>query len=134
VATRPPGATLLVVEDEAGIRSLIVKAMERQGYGVLQAGSPAEALLICEDLAAAPSAVISDLMVPGMSGRELTERLRTKWPELPVLFISGFTPDRELAERIASGSLPERTRFLQKPFTSAQLGEEVKALLDLQSR
>lgn len=125
-------ARLLLVEDEAGIRSLVAKALERQGFEVLQAATPTDALRICEELRAAPDALISDLMVPGMSGGDLASKLRTQWPGLRVLFISGYTADQELSSRIASGSLPERTRFLAKPFTTVQLGAELRSLLDTQ--
>ncbi len=131
-APKQAAARLLLVEDEAGIRSLVAKALERQGYEVMQAAAPADALRICEELMFAPDAVVTDLMVPGMSGGELAERLRAQWPELKVLFISGYTADRNLSEQIASGTLPERTRFLAKPFTTAQLGAEIKSLLDIQ--
>lgn len=122
-------ATLLLVEDEAGIRGLVAKSLERHGYEVLQAGTPAEALALCAERAAAPDALITDLMVPEMSGGELARRLRSQWPQLRVLFISGYTNDAELAEQISSGTLPEHTRFLAKPFTTAQLAGEIKGLL-----
>jgi hypothetical protein len=124
-------ATLLLVEDEAGIRGLVAKALERQGYEVLQAATPADALAVCSDLAAPPDALITDLMVPGMSGGELAARLREQWPGMRVLFISGYTSDTALAEKIGSGTLPENTRFLAKPFTTAQLAAEIKDLLGI---
>jgi CheY-like chemotaxis protein/signal transduction histidine kinase len=124
-------ATVLVVEDEAGIRGLVSRALERQGYRVVEAGAPAEALAKCADLAQAPDLLITDLMVPGMSGGELARRVREEWPETRVLYISGYTSDAELAGQIAEGTLPERTRFLAKPFTTAQLLSEVRALLEI---
>lgn len=124
-------ATLLLVEDEAGIRGLVAKSLERQGYEVLQAGSPGGALALCAELAAPPDALITDLMVPGMSGGELARKMREQWPRMRVLFISGYTSDAEMNERIGSGTLPEHTRFLAKPFTTAQLAAEIKALLDI---
>lgn len=124
-------ATLVLVEDEAGIRGLVAKALERQGYEVLQAATPADALALCSDLAAPPDALITDLMVPGMSGGELAAKVREQWPRMRVLFISGYTSDAALAEKIGSGTLPENTRFLAKPFTTAQLAAEVKDLLGI---
>lgn len=124
-------ATLLLVEDEAGIRGLVAKSLERQGYEVLQAGEPAEALALCAEMAAPPDALITDLMVPGMSGGELAQKVREQWPQMRVLFISGYTNDAELAERIGSGTLPAHTRFLAKPFTTAQLAAEIKDLLGI---
>lgn len=125
-------ARLLLVEDEAGIRGLVAKSLERQGYEVRQASTPAEALALCAQMDEAPDALITDLMVPGMSGGELAEKLREQWPGLRVLFISGYTSDAELARRIGSGTLGENTRFLAKPFTTAQLGAEIKGLLGIQ--
>lgn len=130
-ATESP-RTVLVVEDEAGIRSLIVKALERQGYRVIHASSATEAQAACEN-AEAPvetlDLLVTDLTMPGQSGRELAEAVRGKWPGTPVLFISGFTEDSELAAQIGARKLPERTRFLAKPFHVAQLIGEVKTLL-----
>ncbi|MBI5280774.1 MAG: response regulator [Candidatus Solibacter usitatus] len=135
-AVAPPepefAATVLLVEDEPGIRSLIVKALERSRYRVVECGSPAEALAALSAMqssGARPDVLVTDLMVPGMTGRELSERVRATLPSIPVLFISGYTSDDELAARIASGDLPPASRFLPKPFTVAQLLEQVKALL-----
>jgi len=122
-------ATILLVEDEPGIRSWIARNLERQKYRVLEAAAPAEALRIQGELAQPADLLITDLMVPGMNGRELAEALRADWPQCRVLFISGYTSDPELTTRIASGTLAEGTRFLAKPFNVANLLAEVKALL-----
>ncbi|MGC4054272.1 MAG: response regulator [Paludibaculum sp.] len=121
--------TVLVVEDEPGIRSLVVKALERQGYHVIQASTAEEAFHACEAVEANIDLLITDLTMPGQTGRQLAEYVRTKWPDTRVLFISGFTDDEQLAAQIGAGKLPERTRFLAKPFQVAQLIVEVKALL-----
>ncbi len=121
--------TILLVEDEPGIRALIAKALERENYSVVQSGAPAEALAMSAGLPAPPALLVTDLMVPGMSGREFAERIRARWPATKVLFISGYTSDAELAAQIGSGTLPEGTRFLAKPFTVSQLLAEVKGLL-----
>lgn len=123
-------APLLLVEDEPGIRSLIARALEREGYAVVQAGSAQEALEAWRDRAEPPAVLVTDLTMPGISGRELAERLRIQWPGLRVLFISGYAEDQPLAARSAAGVLEERTRFLHKPFTMARLVGEVRALAE----
>ncbi|MGJ5814100.1 response regulator [Paludibaculum fermentans] len=120
---------VLVVEDESGIRSLICKALDRQGYHVIQAAGADEAFKACEEDDASIDVLVTDLTMPGQTGRELAERVRAKWPGTRVLFISGFTDDTELAAQIGARKLPEQTRFLAKPFHVAQLISEVKALL-----
>ncbi|MBN9661575.1 MAG: response regulator [Acidobacteria bacterium] len=122
-------ATILVVEDEAGIRSLIVKALDRQGFRVVQASSAEEAFTACEEPGAGFDLLITDLTMPGQTGRQLAEYVRTKWPNARVLFISGFTEDAQLAAQIGARKLPEQTRFLAKPFHVTQLIAQVKELL-----
>ncbi|WP_321473944.1 response regulator [uncultured Paludibaculum sp.] len=121
--------TVLVVEDEPGIRSLIVKALERHGYRVIHAPAAAGALTVFDTLDMPLDLLVTDLTMPGQSGRELAESVRAKWPDAGVLFISGFTEDAELVAQIGARKLPEKTRFLAKPFHVAQLITEVKALL-----
>lgn len=122
--------TLLLVDDEPGIRSLVARALERAGFRVVQAGSAQEALEAWEPHRGAPRVLITDLTLPGVSGRELADRLRMRFPDLRVLFISGYTEDRTLAGAAASGALGRATRFLHKPFTTARLVEEVRALAE----
>lgn len=124
---RPP--SILVVEDEPGIRSLIVKALDRQGYDVVHASTAEEAFTACEEAHDGIDLLITDLTMPGQTGRQLAEYVRTKWPDTRVLFISGFTDDTQLAAQIGAGKLPELTRFLAKPFHVAELIAEVKDLL-----
>jgi PAS domain S-box-containing protein len=125
-AARP--SLVLLVEQDAGIRSLVARALERAGFRVVQAGSAQEALEAWEAHGAAPRVLITDLTLPGVSGRELADRLRMRFPDLRVLFISGYTEDQALAAVAASGSLAPSTRLLHKPFTTARLVEEVRAL------
>jgi hypothetical protein len=124
-----PAATVLLVEDEPGIRSLVHKALTRQGYAVVEAGSPQEALDLCQSREEPVDLVVTDLTVPGMTGRMLAEEVRRKWPETRVVFISGYTGDSELAAMIDAGTLPAGTAFLSKPFSVGALVDQVKALL-----
>ncbi len=121
-------AGLLLVEDEPGIRGLLARALAREGFDVVMAGSAEEALEAWKERDTSPAALITDLTLPGASGRELAERLRMRWPEMPVLFITGYTEDQALATAAAGAGLDEKTRFLHKPFTTARLVEEVTDL------
>ncbi|MEJ5369178.1 MAG: response regulator [Bryobacteraceae bacterium] len=117
-------AAVLLVDDEPGIRALIRRALEREGVAVMEAGSAQEALELCERRESPPAALVTDLTMPGISGRELAGRLRMRWPEMRVLFITGYAEQQELATE------DEKTRLLHKPFTTARLVEEVRRLLE----
>ncbi len=127
--TAASGRTILVVEDEPGIRHLIVKSLARHGYSVIQAATPVEALQLTAGASAGPDLLISDLTIPGMDGRTFAARLRERWPALPVLYVSGFTGDPELGAQLSRGALPPNTRFLAKPFSTGDLLDAVNALL-----
>lgn len=116
-------SAVLLVDDEPGIRALVRRALEREGIAILEAGSAHEALEACERRGSPPAALVTDLTMPGISGRELAARLRMRWPELRVLFITGYAEQQELAAE------DERTRLLHKPFTTARLVEEVRRLV-----
>ncbi len=124
----PPQNTILLVDDEPGIRSLIARALEREGYAVVQAGSAQEALEAWQDRTSAPAALVTDLTMPGISGKELADRLRLRWPDLPVLFISGYTEDAGVLRPADDSQQESRTEFLQKPFTTARLLEQLRRL------
>jgi CheY-like chemotaxis protein len=116
-------SAVLLVDDEPGIRALVRRALEREGIAILEAGSAHEALEACERRGSPPAALVTDLTMPGISGRELAGRLRMRWPELRVLFITGYAEEQELAVEDA------RTRLLHKPFTMARLVAEVRRLV-----
>ncbi len=114
---------ILVVEDEDGVRLLVSMVLREAGYDVSDAPGPEEALL----LASEPfDLLITDLLMPGMSGRELAERIRADRPSTPVLYISGYTGD-VMMDR---GLLTAGDRFLTKPFAMHELHEQVRAILD----
>jgi nitrogen-specific signal transduction histidine kinase/CheY-like chemotaxis protein len=109
-----PGATVLLVEDEAPVRTTTRRVLERSGYVVLEARHGADALLLWARHGTAVDAVVTDLRMPEMGGRELVARLREVRPTLPVVFLSGYT------ER--AGALDdEREVFVDKPFASEAL-------------
>lgn len=120
-----PLSTILVVEDEAGIRALVRKILRRQGYEVLEAANGQDALALCREHGQRVELLITDVLMPQMGGRELVERLQTQGHDMKVLYVSGYTDDTT----VYSGDLPPGTAFLQKPFTLGSLLDKVKEVL-----
>jgi signal transduction histidine kinase/CheY-like chemotaxis protein len=113
-------ATVLVVEDQADVRRLLVRILETGGYRVVTAGDGAEALETARGLAAPPDVVLTDVVTPGMSGSALVTELREFWrdeTELRVLYMSGYT-DGALADQ---GMLADGAQLIQKPFAREDL-------------
>jgi PAS domain S-box-containing protein len=129
-ATPAPLATILVVEDEPGIRALVRKILRRQGYEVLEAANGQDALVLCREHGQRVDLLITDLLMPQMGGRELVERLQTQGHEMKVLYVSGYTDDATIYSR----DLPPGTAFLQKPFTLGSLLDKVKEVLATEPR
>jgi PAS domain S-box-containing protein len=125
-APEPTRETILVVEDEPGIRALVRKILRRERYNVLEAGSGEEAIGLAQAEGGGVNLLLTDVMLPGMSGRELAERLRESIPELDVLYVSGFTDD----DAVRMGAFPPGSKFLQKPFTLGALVSKVREALD----
>ena len=122
----PVRETILVVEDEPGIRALVRKILRREQYNVLEAGSGEEALKVAAAHVNGISLLVTDVMLPGMSGRDLAEGMREAAPELKVLYVSGYTDD----EAVRVGAFPPGSKFLQKPFTLGALVGKVREALD----
>ncbi len=112
---------VLVVDDEDGVRALVSRLLGRQGYVVLEARGPGEALLLAERHAGTIDLLLTDVMMPTMNGKELAERLVALRPGLHVLLMSGFTGD------VLAAHLGEPAAFLQKPFTEEALALRVRA-------
>jgi two-component system, cell cycle sensor histidine kinase and response regulator CckA len=108
------------------MRELVRDMLVRLGYRVLAAESPAEALKLAAAEDNRISLLLSDVIMPGMNGRELSELLREMMPGLPSLFMSGYTAD-VIAHQ---GILEEGFRFLQKPFTITDLSKSIRRALD----
>jgi PAS domain S-box-containing protein len=122
---RAGSETVLLVEDEPEVRRLVDKLLRMQGYAVVSAGSPAEAIAAAR--AAGPIAIlITDVIMPGMNGRELATVLGAERPGMRVLYMSGYT-DAAIAQH---GILPAGTAFLSKPFTPDALARKVREVLD----
>jgi two-component system cell cycle sensor histidine kinase/response regulator CckA len=118
--------TVLVVEDDARVRAVTVRALTEKGYTVLPAGNGEEALALARNCALDIDLVVADVVMPGMSGREVVDELRRGLPGLRALFVSGYTQDA-IARR---GVLDSGVEFLPKPFTPATLVARVRAVLD----
>ncbi len=121
----PQRGTVLVVDDESGIRELIVKILRRERYFVLEAGSATEALAVASGHDGPIHLLLTDVMLPDRNGRELAKQLREALPEVKVMYISGYTDD----ESVRAGVFPPGARFLQKPFTLSALIGTVKEAL-----
>ena len=117
---------ILLVEDEAIVRDLARRVLADLGYDVAAAGSGAEAIACVEGASAPFDLLLTDVIMPAMSGRELHEHLRRERPDLRVVYMSGYT-DNIIAPH---GVLDPGTNFLQKPFTLAALAEIVREVLD----
>ncbi len=120
------GEKVLVVEDEEAVRRVMVHLLREAGYEVLEAGGPEEALRICQERDQPVDLLLTDVIMPEMSGKDLADRLQEQWPELAVLFVSGYT-DNVIVHH---GVLEPGTRFLGKPFTIQALLRAVREALD----
>jgi PAS domain S-box-containing protein len=118
--------TILLVEDEEDVRALAREVLERQGYTVLEAGDGVQALGVAETEGDHIDMVLTDVVMPRMSGRELVDRVRATRPATRVLYMSGYTEDAILRH----GVHDESTLLLSKPFPPAELIRKVREVLD----
>jgi two-component system, cell cycle sensor histidine kinase and response regulator CckA len=125
---KPPqgNETVLIVEDESAILKLGSTILQRQGYTVLTAATPVEAMQVVSDHTDEIQLLITDVVMPEMNGKDLVERLRTRKPDLKCLYMSGYTADT-IAHH---GVLDEGVRFLQKPFSVLELATQVRRAID----
>ena len=121
--------TILVAEDDDGVRSIILRTLENAGYTVLPARTGDEAIELCERNRSPIHLAISDMVMPTMSGRQLVQILASLCPQMKFLFISGYADDT-LSD---DGPLSPDKPFLQKPFTTAALAQKVRQILDQSS-
>ncbi|WP_261558868.1 response regulator [Frankia tisae] len=122
---RGDGETILVVEDNEAVRDITTRILARSGYQVHEAGSPAEALERFGDTGTRIDALLTDVVMPGMSGYQLVERFRRRHPALPAMLVSGYAAGGAPGAATAPADLPH----LQKPFTAGALLSKVHELL-----
>lgn len=127
--TRATGGneTILLVEDDEAVRRLARRAFRELGYTLLEAGSGDDALRISEEYEKQIHLLVTDMVMPRMSGREVAERLSASRPEMKVLYMSGYAD-----VIIRRGGLPAGAQLLQKPFTMDVLGRAVRGMLDVE--
>jgi PAS domain S-box-containing protein len=118
--------TILVVEDNDEVRKLAVRVLEKQGYNVLEASTGEEALLLCKSWKEPIHLLLIDVVMPGMSGWELVEKLRYVRGDFKALFMSGYT-DNTIAHH---GVLEKGVNYIQKPFTVEGLARKVRGILN----
>jgi CheY-like chemotaxis protein len=119
--------TILVVEDEPGVRNLMKRVLESSGYTVRTAANGGEALLTCERIGDSIHLMITDIVMPEMSGRVLSERLAKICPAMKILYMSGYTEDAI----IHHGVLAHGINFISKPFSLTDLTAKVREVLDM---
>lgn len=118
------GARVLVVDDAGTVRRMVCAMLAQSGYAVLEAANGNEALKILNDSSETVHLVLTDVVMPEMTGAELAQQLAQSRPELPVIFMSGYNDD-PIVRRMEQ----EGTSFLAKPFTTAVLVEKVRRVL-----
>jgi len=117
--------TLLVVEDEAPVRRLLLQVLRQNGYKLIDAPNASEAMAVAQRHAGPIHLMVTDVVMPGMSGRELAQKLAPLRPDMKVLFMSGYTEDAI----VHHGELDPGTAFIAKPFTPDSLARKVREVL-----
>jgi PAS domain S-box-containing protein len=118
--------TVLLVEDEEAVRALAARALANAGHAVLEASGGDQALAILAERGDDIELLLTDVVMPGLSGRDLADQVRAAYPGMPVLFMSGYSPD----DVVRRGLLYQGAAFLQKPFTPDRLASKVREVLD----
>jgi two-component system, cell cycle sensor histidine kinase and response regulator CckA len=129
-AEKEPSSTVLLVDDEDGVRRLMHNFLEGEGYRLLEARDAHEAQDIAERYADPIHILVSDIVMPGMTGTELARKLVPQRPEMKVLFVSGYPHDAVVHQPLANRRMP----VLQKPFGRAEFLRQVETLLSSENR
>jgi CheY-like chemotaxis protein len=122
--------TIFLVEDQPQVRELARMALSEKGYTVLVTSNPDDAEMACARHGAEIHLLLTDLIMPGISGRELAKRLTARHPKMRVLYMSGYTFSIVAQTAAQNGLLEDGVAFLQKPFTPSALSEKVREVLD----
>ena len=117
---------VLVVEDEGAVRNIMARTLRECGYMVLEAAHGLQALEILARHGVSVTLIIADVVMPQISERELAERVLERWPDVPILFTSGYTG----LYVVQRGLLDEGQEFTQKPFAPDTLAQKVREMLD----
>ncbi len=120
--------TILLVEDEAAVRSLLRRFLDAQGYRVVETSDGETALQEAEERNGQIDLLLTDLVMPTMGGFELARRMESRWPDLKILFMSGYSEDA--VGMMDNEPMMNATNFLQKPFSTDLLARRVRAILD----
>jgi signal transduction histidine kinase len=120
--------TILLVEDDDGVREVACLFLKSSGYKVIEAALPREALRVAEEHDGPIDFLMTDLIMPGMNGRQLAAQLTAKYPQMKVLFVSGYT--NGVVKDGVYGVLEEGLEFLQKPYTRYALTRKIREILD----
>jgi CheY-like chemotaxis protein len=118
--------TILIAEDEPDLRELTRIFLESYGYRVLEASSADKAIQTAEIFAEPIHLLLTDVIMPGMSGRQLAEKILSKRPETKIVYMTGYTDDMVMQHKV----LEPGVQLLQKPFTKVELATKVRATLD----
>ena len=122
--------TILIAEDEPDLRELSRIFLESYGYRVLEAGSAEQAIRTVEEYSARIHLLLTDVIMPGMSGRQLAEKILQKDPNTKILYMTGYTDDMVVQHKV----LEPGVQLLQKPFTRTELAVKVRTTLDGRDR
>jgi len=118
--------TVLIVEDDDGLRKLAGTVLKQRGYKILEAENGEDALRVSEEYDGQIDLLLTDVVMPKMSGKETAERLQPHYPQMKVIYMSGYTDDAI----VHHGVLTPGLNFLEKPFTLEDLARKVREVLD----
>jgi DNA-binding response OmpR family regulator len=121
---------ILIAEDDSSVRGVLARTLRDYGYTVLEAADGGEALELAALENVPPDLLIADVVMPRVNGRQLWRELAKRWPDLPVLFISGYTG----YDAVSRGLLEEGRDFLQKPLDPEALARKVRVMLTARSQ
>jgi CheY-like chemotaxis protein len=126
-ATNPRGSEeVLLVEDDESVRRLAARGLESLGYAVTLADGSATALEALDTRKTSFDILVTDVVMPGLDGRELADAALARWPSMRVLFTSGYTDDAVVRRGVLQREVP----FLQKPYTAVALARKIREVLD----